>query len=101
MNEEQGTACPCEPCQQGWDWIWGFAKEAIRRNDLAKRENDELKAENATLRGKLDAAQKACRAIDDFCTEIFCGRPLSIDGREIDHTRLNDAWHAAQRVLRR
>lgn len=40
-------------------------------------------------------ALKACNAIIDAHTELFCGQPLMQNGKPIDHTKLNEAFKLA------
>ena len=48
----------------------------------------------------VDTAIEACKKIEQFHFQVFCtGRPLSIDGKSINHTILNEAYDLAYKVL--
>ena len=47
-----------------------------------------------------DTAIEACKKIEQFHFQVFCtGPPLSIDGKPINHSILNEAYDLSYKVL--
>ena len=68
--------------------------------DMTPLDTDERTRANARLIAAAPQMLEACRLICEFHTSVYVTeRPLAIDGRTIDHTRLNNACRLAEEAI--
>lgn len=68
--------------------------------DMNPLDTDERTRANARLIAAAPQMLEACRLICEFHTSVYVTeRPLAIDGRTIDHTRLNNACRLAEEAI--
>jgi len=49
---------------------------------------------------QVEIALKACKLINEFHSDNFTGRPLEMNGKPINHSKLNEAHQLAEQALK-